>query len=397
MRSPLLPIFLVVLVDVLGLTFVFPMLPAYAEHFGASARQVGLVMATFALCQLFAGPVLGALSDRVGRRPVLLASQLGTLLGFVILARANALWMVVLSRAIDGATAGNLSTAQAYITDVTAPKDRARGFAVIGIAFGIGFTIGPGISGKLGDLDLTYPVWVAAGLSATSILATLFLLPEPPRAEGRAEPPRGALLDPRGVWETVRRPRLGAVMRQFFLYTLSFSLFTGGFALFAERALTTHAGRHYGPGDIGEVFTWSGVIGVLLQGGVGRAVKALGERRFAAASLAFLGAGFFALSFAHGTRGVLVAATLTAIGNAGVRPALTSLLTQLAGRDEQGRVLGVNQSLTSLAQGCGPLLAGWLIDRGFTQGWALTASVPALLAMVGVLALRVDVEDASAR
>lgn len=392
MRSPLLPIFLIVLVDVLGLTFVFPMLPAYAEHFGATARLVGLVMATYAMFQLVAGPVLGALSDRHGRRPVLLLSQCGTLIGFILLARAQALWMVLLARAIDGATAGNLSTAQAYITDVTAPKDRAKGFAVIGIAFGIGFTVGPAISGKLGDIHLTYPVWMAAALSATSILATYFLLPEPPRDPARGPVVRGSLFDGAAVMETLRRPRLGHVMRQFFLYTLSFSMFTGGFALFAERHVVNRAGHAYGPGDIGLVFTFSGVLGIVLQGGVGRVVKRFGERAFAAVSLGLLGVGFFALGFAHTTRGVLFAATFTALGNAGVRPSLTSLLTQLAGREEQGRVLGVNQSLTSLAQGCGPLLAGWLIDRGWLQGWATLAAVPALLAMLGMIALRSEPE-----
>src|SRR5207244_11829290 len=138
-RSPLLPIFLIVVVDILGLTIMLPVLPFYAERFGASPAVVGLLVSTYALCQLVAGPALGSLSDRLGRKPVLIVSQVGTFLGFLILAAANSLWMVFASRVIDGLTAGNLSIAQAYIADVTAPKDRARSFAVIGIAFGIGF------------------------------------------------------------------------------------------------------------------------------------------------------------------------------------------------------------------------------------------------------------------
>src|SRR3989475_9630274 len=185
-RSPLLPIFLIVVVDILGLTIMLPVLPFYAEHFGASPAVVGLLVSTYALCQLVAGPALGSLSDQLGRKPVLIVSQVGTFIGFLILAGANSLWMVFASRIIDGLTAGNLSIAQAYIADVTAPKERARSFAVIGIAFGIGFLVGPGLSGYLSaHYGFQVPILCAAGLSLTSILGTTFLLPSvPPRPEG---------------------------------------------------------------------------------------------------------------------------------------------------------------------------------------------------------------------
>src|SRR3954469_1106115 len=185
-RSPLLPIFLIVVVDVLGLTIMFPLLPFYAEHFGASPTVVGLLVSSYALCQLVAGPVLGQISDQVGRKPVLLVSQLGTFAGFLVLATAPNLFFLFVGRVIDGLTAGNLSIAQAYIADVTAPKDRARSFAVIGIAFGIGFLIGPGLSGYLSaHYGFHVPILGAAGLSLTSILGTTFLLPAvPPRPEG---------------------------------------------------------------------------------------------------------------------------------------------------------------------------------------------------------------------
>ena len=162
-KSPLLPIFLIVSVDVLGLTIILPLLPFYAEKFGASPAVVGLLVSTYAFCQLIAGPILGRMSDHAGRRPLLLVSQIGTFIGFLILAYANALWIVFLSRIIDGLTAGNLSLAQAYISDVTEPKDRAKSFAIIGIAFGMGFLIGPGISGYLAQFSYQYPIFAAAG------------------------------------------------------------------------------------------------------------------------------------------------------------------------------------------------------------------------------------------
>ena len=176
-RSPLLPIFLIVLVDVLGMTIVIPLLAIYSERFGASPLVATLLMSSFAACQLVSGPILGALSDRFGRRPILLVSQIGTMIGFIILANANALWMVFAGRILDGATAGNLGIAQAYIADHTPPDKRAQSFALIGIAFGTGFAFGPVISGWLSHYALETPFWVAAGLSGCSILGTWFILP----------------------------------------------------------------------------------------------------------------------------------------------------------------------------------------------------------------------------
>src|SRR5215470_16984405 len=175
--SPLLSIFLIVLVYVLGLTIILRLLPFYAESFGATPAIVGMLVSAYAICQLIAGPPLGHLSDRVGRRPVLLVSQIGTCAGFLILAFAQALWMVFLARIIDGLTAGNLTVAQAYISDVTEPENRAKSFGIIGIAFGLGFLLGPGISGYLAQFSNTYPILLAAGLPFTSIMCTYFLLP----------------------------------------------------------------------------------------------------------------------------------------------------------------------------------------------------------------------------
>src|SRR3982751_4552348 len=144
-KHPLIPIFLIVLVDILGMTLIMPLLPFYAEHYGATPVVVGLLVSSYAACQLISGPVIGRMSDSIGRKPLLIVSQIGTFIGFLILAFSGSLWMIFLSRIIDGCTAGNISLAQAYIADVTKPEDRARSFGVLGIAFGLGFLVGPGV------------------------------------------------------------------------------------------------------------------------------------------------------------------------------------------------------------------------------------------------------------
>src|SRR5450432_198748 len=238
-KSPLLPIFLIVVVDILGLTIMLPLLPFYAEKFGASPSVVGLLVSVYALCQLIAGPILGQISDRIGRKPVLTFSQMGTFVGFLVLAYAPSLAFVFVGRIIDGLTAGNLSIAQAYIADVTASKNRAKAFAVIGIAFGIGFLIGPGASGYLtSHYSFRVPILCAAGLSLLSILGTTFLLPAvPPLPEGElaanAQQELAAPVAPGGKrlkvfdWGTYlqyfRRPVLSGLLIEFFLFTLAFA------------------------------------------------------------------------------------------------------------------------------------------------------------------------------
>jgi MFS family permease len=403
MRSPLLPIFLIVVVDVLGLTIMLPLLPFYAEHFGATPAVVGLLVSTYALCQLVAGPVLGQLSDHLGRKPVLMASQMGTFAGFLVLAYAPNLFIVFLARIVDGLTAGNLSIAQAYIADVTAPKERARAFAVIGIAFGIGFLIGPGASGYLSTrFGFHVPILCAAALSLLSILGTAFLLPSvPPHPEGIApataqqemEAPvapggkRLKLLDWGLYLAYFRRPALGGLLIEFFLFTFAFATFTSGFALFAERRFTWQ-GVPFGPKQVGYVFMYSGLLGILVQGSMrqGALIRRIGEVRLV--TLGFLGGavGYALLGFSFAVLPLLLAATLASFGTGVLRPALTSLITQQVSRSEQGVVLGLNQSLLSVAQIVGPAIAGVLIERGHLTLWALWAS--AILAVALALNLR---------
>ena len=382
--SPLLPIFLIVVVDVLGFTIILPLLPFYSERLGASPTVVGALVSTYAVCQLIAGPILGQLSDTFGRRPVLLVSQLGTLAGFLLMAWANSIWLIFLARAIDGATAGNLTTAQAYISDITKPENRAKAFALIGIAFGFGFLVGPAISGYLARFGYQAPIYMASALSFTTILCTLFLLPRREIVhEWREQDAVGAgpggkrlSLISWGQYAKYFRDReLSRLLIQWLLFAFSFSTFISGFALFAERRYTWN-GHALGVREVGYIFAFSGFIGIIMQGGVvGRAVKWLGERRVV--QIGFLASllGDVAIGFTRTVEQLLVVSGLASIGGAGLRPALTSLVTQKAGRREQGVILGLTQSLMSVAQIVAPLISGILIQRRYLTAWAVWAGL----------------------
>lgn len=382
----LLPIFLIVLVDIFALTLIIPLLAIYAETMHATPLEATLLISTFSVFQLISGPLLGRASDRVGRKPLLIVSQIGTCAGLVLMAKADALWILFAARALDGATAGNLTLAQASIADNTPPEKRARAFALIGIAFGLGFFIGPFVTAQLTAYGLTAPIWFAAGLSAFSVLLTIFLLPNnPPKAAAAA---RLSVFDPTAFVAFFRRPELAPLLFQFFFYIVSFSLFTSGFALFAERRFTWE-GHAFAPREIGYLFAYIGFLGVVLQGGlIGRLVKRFGEARLVRAGFVTLVGGYLMLGLVDSISLLLAAMTIGAFGNGVLRPALTSLVSRAAGADEQGAVLGLTQSLSSIATIVAPPAAGFLIQQAHLTAWAWLAAAASLLGLAPSLLKR---------
>jgi len=387
----LLPIFLIVLVDVFAFTLIFPLLAIYAEHLGATPFEATLLVSVFAVCQLFSGPLLGRISDRIGRKPMLLVSQIGTFIGLLVMAGAGSLWMLYLARVIDGSTAGNLSLAQAYISDHTTPENRARSFGLIGIAFGLGFFLGPSVTGYLVQYGLRAPILAAAALSLTSIFCTALLLPSqenvPAAAPAEAGPggQRLALFEWRAYAPYFSRPVLAGLLVQMFLFGFSFTTFTSGFALFAERTFRWND-HPFTPREIGYLFAYAGFLGIILQGGlIGRLVKRFGEPTLVTAGFTALGLAYLLLGLIHDIGPLIAVATLAAFGQGVLRPTLTSLITQNADRREQGVVLGLNQSLMSVAQVLAPPLGGALLGGGLLSEWAFIAS---LASGLGLMATR---------
>jgi DHA1 family tetracycline resistance protein-like MFS transporter len=366
-RSPLFIIFITIFIDLVGFGIVIPVLPLYAERFDASETTVGILLAIYSAMQFIFAPILGRLSDRVGRRPVLLVSLIGTSIGFLVMGFAERLpggftlfglaaplvWLFI-ARIIDGISGGNISTAQAYIADVTPPDKRSRGMGLIGAAFGLGFIFGPAIGGLTSRISPSAPFFFAAALAAINATALYFLLPESLSAEHRESARRPTTIGK--IFEESGRWHLRNVMATYFFATVAFAMLTATFALFTKQHFDFDATQ------TGLMFTYVGVLGAIIQGGLlGRIVKAFGERTLAVAGTMIFSASLFALPLSNSITTLLITSTGIAIGNSLVTPTLNGLASKSVDPAWQGRVLGVMASVASLARIIGPVLGGFLL------------------------------------
>jgi multidrug resistance protein len=357
---PLTFIFLTVFLDLLGVGILVPVLPYIVAAFRSDALTVGLLSLTFAAAQFLASPVLGALSDRVGRRPVLLLSVLGTGVGYFIFGAGHVLWLLFLARLIDGFTGGNVSTAQAYIADISRPEDRAKNFGLIGAAFGLGFIVGPALGGLLSHWSLRAPAYAAGVLSLVTVTLGYFMLPESLPRERRVRAPfRLADLHPLGqLGEAVRRPGVARIFASFFAMSFAMAGLQSNFAVF------THARFALGPQGNALLFTLVGVVGILVQGVLLRRIPTGGrERPIAMGGLALMAAGFAATAFVPSVAWLYPAIALLALGSSAAGPMLTSEVSRSVSGSEQGWVLGSLQSVASLTRIAGPVWAGLAFDH----------------------------------
>jgi DHA1 family tetracycline resistance protein-like MFS transporter len=391
----LLPVFLTVFIDLLGFGIVIPLLPIYSKDFGASELTLGLLFASFSAMQLVFAPFWGRLSDRYGRRPILICGLLGTAASYVLFGLARDLPLLFTSRLLAGFFGANVATAQAYIADVTTEEDRAKGMGIIGAAFGLGFTFGPLIGGLFTTISMSMPGFIAAGLSLVAAIVGILRLPEPNRH--RAETSRIFGFETLGLaW---RDQRIGAILLLYFCAILAFSGFESMFIRFGVAKFPQAFGLDHsieqatrdqilGVAPIAGWYMFAiGLMAALIQGGlIRRLVPRFGETRLIIVGPFLLGLSFLIIGMAPVWALVMVGCVIMPFGFGVNNPSLNGLLSRAVSADRQGAFLGLNQSLGSLARVLGPLLAGGAFQfAGAASPFFLSAAILFAATLLAVL------------
>ena len=362
-------IFAFVFLDLLGYSLILPLLPFYASDFGATITLVGLLGTVNALGQLIAAPIIGRLSDRYGRRPLLILALSGTVLGFLLLGFANSLWMIFLSRAVDGIFGGDTALARAYITDISEPEDRAKRLGLIGAAFGLGFIIGPVMGGVLSLAGLNVPALVAAGLAFINLVAIIIWLPEslPPSERRNMRTNPHTAFNLANLVDEMRRPCVGPLLIIRLFYSFAFTLFQSNFSLYAKDVLNLSVQ------NTGLVLTYVGLLSVLVQGfAIGRLTKRYKERRLISVSIILLGVMLFIWGFTRQIWLLLIILAPIALSAGILNTLLTSQITKAVYKEDVGGTLGLANSMQTVAQIATPGMGGLILSN--LGPWALGVS-----------------------
>ena len=391
MRKPSLAIiFLTVFIDLIGFGIVLPLLPIFGKNLHAHGLTIGALMASYSAMQFIFSPIWGRLSDRIGRRPVLLVSTAGAAISYAAFGIGSgmtgnaALIVLFASRMFAGICGANITVAQAYIADITPPEDRSRRMGLIGMAFGLGFIFGPAIGGfSMNYLGFTGPGWVAAAFCTFNFFFALVRLPESwkPNAERAADRPRW------NQWmHTMSRPRIGLLIGIFFLATFAFTCFETTLGLLVSQNFNLNLQNAEDAKKVTYLFSYCGILGAVVQGGgIGRAVKKLGEPMLISLSLFLVAVSMAPMPFVQTWTALLVVLGLLSIGSSLTRPPVFGLLSILTPADQQGTTLGVAQSMGSLARIVGPLFAGALFE--YHPAWPYLVAA-GFSAVAGIIAWR---------
>ena len=386
LTTPLIIIFVTVFIDLIGFGIVIPILPIYAETapYNATPFEIGMLFAIYSWMQFFFSPILGRLSDKYGRRPILFISILGSAVGYFLVGYAGTLFLVFAGRIISGITGGNISTAQAYIADVTSKENRAKGMGLFGAAFGLGFILGPAIAGILSKYGIHVPFYFAAALSLINATALYFILPE--SIKTRAAENQTSSLEKSGkrfgaidliyivpnrlieLFKSLKEKDFGLINLIYFLLITAFSIMTYAFVLFTSFKFGYSAEQN------GYLFAYVGLVSIIGQGVLfHRLVNRFGEGFLTSAGCLIMAGALLAIPFIGpaagqgGLTALLVDAAFLSLGNAFANPALTSLVSKLSHEHEQGKSLGILQSGASLARAIGPTIGGILLNNQFNQ------------------------------
>jgi MFS family permease len=384
--SPLLVIFLTVFIDLIGFGICLPLLPKYAERYGAQGWQIGAAMGVYSLMQLVFAPWWGQLSDRIGRRPVLLVSNFGSIIAYGLFGLSasyvgdTGFWILVGSRIFAGICGANLSVASAFIADVTTPEKRSKGMGLIGMAFGLGFILGPVLGSQaFKHFGLAGPGAVAAGICALNFLLGCFILPETRKKDAVPAIRRPRLAQIRHV---LGMKEVGFLIGIYFLGTFAFTAFESTLPLLLDTKL------HFDEEHVGYVFAFCGIMAALVQGGgIGRLVKSFGERRLIGASLIVVAVSLVLMPLANSLTTMLAALAVFAIGSGINRAPTMGLISQLSPVDEQGTTLGIAQSAGTLARVLGPTVATTLYDLWLPAPYLACATIALLAGLLAALRL----------
>jgi MFS transporter, DHA1 family, tetracycline resistance protein len=383
-RSPLFLMALTIFIDFTGFGLVIPLLPFWAEHLGANAVGVGLILTVYALAQFIFTPVLGSLSDRYGRRPIIIASLTIEALSFALSALANTLPFLLIARFIGGLGASNIGSAQAVVSDVTPAKDRARGMGLIGAAIGLGFVVGPALGGLLAPLGPALPFWVAMGVAIANMLLVFFFLPETRNRQVSTQAGESregnAFVLLAGWRQALRNATVARLVIINLLFTVAFTAMEAIFPLFTQHVFGWTAMQN------GYVFTYVGFVIVIMQGGlVGQLVKRFGERSLLIVGLIMLGAGLALLSFSTQLALLLIALGILSAGDGMVSPTISALLSFASPSEAQGETLGFAQGIAGLGRVIGPLIAGTIYALGGpTSPFLIGAGLVLLAALIAI-------------